>query len=121
MPEIVVMGGQAKCSFGTLPAVISLTPSMVNGGSMTIATIQDISPQVMSTFGMCSAPTNPQVIAAQGSPVPCVPVITGPWMPGAATVTVKGQPALTKDSKCVCSWLGQVEVSNAGQTSVKTG
>ena len=121
MPEIVVMGGQAKCSFGTLPAVISLTPNMVNGVNMTVATIQDFSPMVMATFGMCSAPTNPQVIAAQGSPVPCVPVITAPWAPGAATVTVKGQPALTKDSKCVCSWLGQVEISDAGQTTVKTG
>ena len=121
MPEIVVMGGQAKCSFGTLPAVISLTPNMVNGVNQSIATIQDFSPMVMSTFGMCSGATNPAVIAQNGAPATCVPLIVAPWAPGAATVTVKGVPALTKDSKCVCTWLGQIEISDAGQTTVKTG
>jgi hypothetical protein len=123
MAQLVVMGGSAKCSFAQPPgtATISLTPTMINGANQTIATIQDITPQVMATFGMCTAPTNPQVIAAQGSPVPCVPVIVGPWAPGSPTVNVGNKPALTSDSQCTCSWLGIIEIQDAGQTSVTTG
>ena len=121
MPQLVVMGAQAKCSFGTLPASLTLVPNMVNGTNMTVATIQDFSVTNLPTFGMCSAPTNPAVVAASGSPVPCVPVIVAPWSPGSAKTKVKNKPALTADSKCMCSYLGVVEITNAGQTKVTTG
>jgi hypothetical protein len=123
MAQLVVMGAMAKCSFGQGPgtASITLVPNMVNGVNQTVATVQDFSPTVMSTFGMCTAPSNPQVQAAQGSPVPCVPVITGPWTPGAATVKVGGLTALTSDSKCKCSWMGIIEIQNAGQSTITTG
>ena len=115
------MGAMAKCSFGTLPASLTLTPTMVNGTNMTVATIQDFSVTNLATFGMCSAPTNPAVVAAQGSPVPCVPVISSPWSPGSSKVKAKNKPVLTADSKCMCSYAGVVEISNAGQTKVSAG
>jgi hypothetical protein len=123
MAQLVVMGASAKCSFAQPPgtATISLVPNMVNGVNQTVATVQDFSPMVMATFGMCTAPTNPQVIAAQGSPVPCVPVVTGPWSPGSPTVTVGGLSALTSDSMCQCSWLGVIQIQDAGQSSITTG
>ena len=123
MAQLVVMGASAKCSFAQPPgtATISLVPNLVNGVNQTVATVQDFSPMVMATFGMCTAPTNPQVIAAQGSPVPCVPVVTGPWSPGSPTVTVGGLSALTSDSTCQCSWLGVIQIQDAGQTSITTG
>ena len=123
MAQLVVMGASAKCSFAQPPgtASITLVPTMVNGANQTVATVQDFSPTVMATFGMCTAPSNPQVVAAQGSPVPCVPVIVGPWTPGSPTVTVGGLSALTSDSKCQCAWMGMVEIQDAGQTSITTG
>ena len=121
MAQLVVMNAQCKCSFGTMPASLTLVPNMVNGVNQTVATIQDFAISNLPTFGQCSAPTNPQVIAAQGSPVPCVPVLVSPWAPGSPTVTVGGQPALTSDSKTMCSWAGVVEISNAGQSAITTG
>ena len=123
MAQLVVMGAMAKCSFGQGPgtASITLVPTMINGANQTVATVQDFSPTVMATFGMCTAPTNPQVVAAQGSPVPCVPVVVGPWAPGSPTVKVGGLSALTSDSKCQCSWMGIIEIQNAGQSTITTG
>jgi hypothetical protein len=59
------------------------------------------------------------VIAAQGSPVPCVPVLT-PWAPGAVGVTINGVTALDDESECVCAWAGFITVSDPGQVRVTT-
>jgi uncharacterized Zn-binding protein involved in type VI secretion len=123
MAQLVVMGASAKCSFAQPPGTASLVlvPNMINGKSKTVATIQDNAITNLATFGMCTAPTNPAVIAAQGAPSACIPVITAPWAPGSATVTVGGKPALTSDSKCLCSYLGNIEIQDAGQSDITTG
>ena len=73
---------------------------------------------------MCSAPTNPAVIAATTAasgvftPAPCVPVIPAPWTPGSPTVLIGGKPVVTSTSTCMCSWAGVITVVNPGQATV---
>lgn len=55
------------------------------------------------------------VVAAMGSPVPCVPVTPSPWMPGAPSVLLKNFPALNDTSKLICMMGGIIEVTNPGQ------
>jgi hypothetical protein len=125
MAQLVVAGATLKCSNaqpspGT--ATLQLVPNMVTGKSQTVATIQDYQLSNIATFGMCQAPTNSKVIAAQGSPAPCTPVIVAPWVSGSPTVTVGGQPALTSDSICTCTdGFGLIEVKDPRQTEISTG
>ena len=88
------------------------------------ANIADHIPNVnIKTFGMCKAPTNPQVVTATAAalgvltPQPCVPATPAPWAPGAATVMIANQPALDSTSKCNCTWLGVIEITDPGQTT----
>ena len=109
--------------FGAAPSVLVVVPegSLVAAGTPA-ATILDAVPlENIPTFGMCTSPTNPEVIAAQGAPVPCVPVTLPPWVPGAPTVLINGQPALTSESRCSCA-LGVPEcisIAFPGQVTVE--
>jgi hypothetical protein len=51
------------------------------------------------------------------TPMPCMPVISAPWAPGAPTVLVANQPALNNTSKLMCNWAGVIQISNPGQTT----
>ncbi len=125
MPQQVVDGAQIACSFGAAPAALKVLPvNRVKVGNMPAATIQDHVPMLnIPPFGMCSAPTNPTVIAATAaklgvfSPAPCIPATAAPWIPGAPTVLIGNQPALDNVSKCLCTWLGMVSVVMPGQTT----
>jgi hypothetical protein len=79
----------------------------------------DMQPVVnIAPFGMCQAQANPQVAAATAAamgvltPVPCLPVISGPWSPGSTIATIDESKALSSDSKCVCSWTGTIEITD---------
>jgi hypothetical protein len=118
-----------KCSFGVAPSPLQVIPegALVTAGGLPAATIANMIPLVnITTFGMCSAPTNPEVIAATAAalgvftPMPCVPVIVDPWAPGAVSVTINGIPALTNDSVCECAWAGVVTVAEPGQVMVES-
>jgi hypothetical protein len=71
---------------------------------------------------MCQTQANPQVAAATAAamgvltPMPCVPVIPGPWSPGASLATIDNQKALTSDSKCSCTWTGSIEIVDPAST-----
>lgn len=124
MPKLVVHGASLKCSEGTSPGKLSIVPvDMASAGDAMTATVADCVPFVnIPTFGMCKTQANPQVAAAtsaaQGAltPMPCVPVITGPWSPGSDVVTVGTQKALTKGSTCSCAWTGTIEVTDPAST-----
>jgi len=131
MGDFVVNGASIKCSQGIGPGtakLIVLPAVMVDAGSLPVATIMDFAPMTnIPTFGMCNTESNPTVAAAtaaaQGAhtPAPCVPVVTAPWSPGSSKTTVGNKPALTKDSKCMCMWSGQITVENEGQAKASVG
>ncbi len=121
MAQQVSMGATIKCSFGATPGQLTVVPqSKVFAGPVPAATIMDHSVTNILPFGLCSAPTNPAVIAKSGSPAPCVPVTTSPWVPGSPTVKIGNQPALTSTCKLYCQWLGEITIVNPGQQTVKT-
>lgn len=123
----VCMGATLACSFGAAPSPLTVIPkgSLITAGGPLAATIMDYVPLTnIMPFGLCSAPTNPAVIAATSAalgvftPAPCVPVIPAPWVPGAPTVLLNGIPALNNTSTCLCTWLGVISVTSPGQMTV---
>ena len=118
MAILVTNGSILKCSFGAAPSPLTVLSTQKSICGPPAATIMDHIPLAnIKPFGLCSAPTNPAVIAALGSPVPCVPATPAPWVPGSPTVPIEGQPALNNTSKCLCTWLGIIEVITPAQTT----
>ena len=127
MPEQVTMGAEMECSFGAAPATLIVVPkgSPVMAGKMLAATIMDFLPIVnIPTFGMCTSPTNPAVIAATAAalgtptPAPCVPVTEAPWEPGVPLVQINKLAALNNTCTCECMWEGVITITSPGQTTV---
>lgn len=112
------------CSFGATPSVFNASGENVTA-TTPAGVIADVEAENIPPFGMCSAPTNPEVIAATAAasgvltPVPCVPVLS-PWTPGAVGVTINGITALDDTSECMCAWAGVVTVTDPGQERVTT-
>ncbi len=119
----VTTGATMTCSFGLTPCPLVVLPTrtvMLSGRPK--ANIMDFAPITnIASFGMCSAPTNPTVIAATAAamgvftPMPCIPAIVSPWIPGYPQVLVQGMPALTSDSRNMCMWLGVISFNFDGQ------
>lgn len=111
------------CTFGMVPCPLVVNPSRtVFMAGLQKANIGDFAPITnIASFGMCSAPTNPTVIAATAAamgvftPMPCVPAIVSPWIPGKPDILVQGMPALTKTCRNMCMWMGQISFTNDGQ------
>ena len=123
MGLLVTTGATCMCSFGAAPSTLNVLPKNVYAGTP-VATIMDFAPMVnILPFGMCSSMANPTVAAATAAklgvftPMPCVPVTT-PWVPGMPTVIVGTFPALTSDSKCMCSFGGVIQILVPGQFNV---
>ncbi|MEA4940934.1 hypothetical protein SDC9_93319 [bioreactor metagenome] len=115
MANPVVSMAVCTCSFGAapMPLMVSSQQTVMMGG-MPTATIMD---SQFATFGMCSNPANPAVIAATAAamgaptPAPCVPATPAPWMPGCPTVLVCGKPLLNNTSKLMCAYGGVIQVA----------
>jgi Domain of unknown function (DUF4280) len=123
---LVVSGAMLRCSFGLAPGVLKVLPRGVTASRQPVGRIDDIRPVVnLSPFGMCTAPTNPAVVAATTAaagvptPAPCVPAVSAPWTPGSPSVRVGRVPALTATSTCLCRWAGAVTVVNPGQQTTR--
>lgn len=122
MPKLVVGGAMLECSEGMAPGTLTVLPlGRVAAGVLPAATVMDNKPTVnVAPFGMCKTQANPQVAAATAAamgaltPMPCVPVITAPWSPGASVTTFDDKAALTSDSKCSCAWSGSITVKDPG-------
>jgi hypothetical protein len=123
MPVQVVSGATLACTMGAAPSVLTVLPqNRVNCSKVPAATIMDFTPIVnIASFGMCISPANPQVAAATAAamgvltPQPCIPFTSAPWVAGAVTVTIAGQPALDNVSTCLCNWAGAISIVSPGQ------
>ena len=123
MPQQTCMGATMKCTFGMAPSTLVPTPKPIMTSHMIAANIMDHVPIMnIPPFGMCTCPANPMVAAATAAalgvltPMPCIPMTSAPWVPGAPTVLIANMPALDNVSKCLCNWGGVIAFSNAGTT-----
>ena len=123
MPQHVCNGATMMCSFGMAPSTLMVLPvNRVLTSSQPAATIMDYIPLTnVMPFGMCMAPTNPEVAAATTAalgvltPMPCVPATAAPWAPGSPTVLEAGIPVLNNTSQLMCTWGGVITISVPGQ------
>ena len=124
MATFVCMGAMLQCSFGMAPSQFMVPdptrPKVDNkprGNIMDNVPMQNIMP-----FGMCQSMANPTVASATAAacgvltPMPCMPVISAPWMPGGQEL-ICNMPALLDNSKLVCMYGGHISVSNPGHTT----
>ena len=122
----VVNGAMLQCTFGVAPSTLVVPPlHRTMAGGMPAANIMDQKPIMnIPPFGMCNSLANPMVAAATAAalgvltPMPCVPVIPAPWVPGSPTVLIDSLPALNNSSKCLCAWAGVISVTAPGQFTV---
>ena len=127
--NLVVTGAQMMCSFGMAPSALVVTPqNKVLCNSVPAANIADCKPMAnIMPFGMCTSMANPTVAAATAAalgvltPMPCVPVPAGTWVPGSATVLVGGMPALNNTCKLMCAYGGVIQFSTPGQIKTTVG
>ncbi|MEM9949215.1 MAG: DUF4280 domain-containing protein [Cyanobacteria bacterium P01_D01_bin.36] len=124
----VVAGATTKCAFGLAPSTLMVIPKgpPVLGCSRPAANIMDFVPIAnILPFGMCTSPANPAFVAATAAalgvptPVPCVPVVPAPWIPGSPTVLINNFPALNNSSTCMCAWAGVISIVSPGQVTVQ--
>lgn len=121
----VCNGATLQCSFGAAPSTLMVLPAnQCITSNMPAATIMDNKPMVnILPFGMCSSPANPTVASATAAalgvltPMPCVPVIPAPWVPGAPTVLLGNFPVLNNSSKLMCAYAGVIQVVVPGQVT----
>ena len=125
MGKFVTQGAMLQCSFGMSPCTLSvIVPLRPTCQGMSMATTMDYTIANIPTFGMCQSLSNPTVASATSAamgvltPMPCVPVISAPWSPGSSQVKVGGIAALTNNSKCMCSYGGNISITNPGNTAV---
>lgn len=119
-----VMTALCACSFGAAPMPLLVSSQQtVNMFSLPAATIMD---NKFVSFGMCSSLANPTVAAATAAamgvltPMPCVPLITAPWVPGCPTVMVCKKPLLNNSSKLMCNWGGIIQMNMTPAMTIKT-
>ena len=113
----VVQTAVCACSFGAAPAPLTVTSQpTVKICGMAAATIMDGTMANLPSFGMCSCPSNPAVIAATAAaagvftPAPRAPAAVS-WAPGCPTVQVCKLQLLNNSSKLMCSYGGVIQVS----------
>lgn len=124
----VCMGAMLQCSFGVAPSTLVVLPQNAVLTTTPAANIMDNKPIVnVPPFGMCQSMANPAVAAATAAamgaltPMPCVPVLTAPWIVGSPTVLLGNMPTLSSDSKLICAYGGVIQIVNPGQVTVQLG
>jgi len=119
----IVAGAKVKCSFGEQSVSLQLPLDhkiFINEKAQ--ANITDFKPMLnIPPFGMCSSMANPTVAAATAAnygrlqKMPCIPVLTMPWIGGKADLLLGDQPALLKSACLNCQWAGQIKFEDDGQ------
>ena len=127
MAYYVCNGAQLKCSMGDNQSQLNVLPGKsVFLGGKDMANIMDNKPMVnIQPFGQCQSIANPTVASATASnsgklqPMPCIPNTVTPWMDGKTNVNAKGFPVLMKNSKLMCMWAGNIEITDENNTNVQ--
>jgi len=124
----VSAGATAMCSFGVAPSSVMVLPVHQIMTGAPAGNIGDSIPMAnVLPFGACTSMANPAVAAATSAafgvltPMPCVPVPAGTWLPGSTKVMLKGMPTLHNTCKLMCSWGGVIQILNPGQFKVMAG
>ena len=124
MGQLVTTGAMLMCSFGVAPSTLNVLPTNKTMAGAPAANIMDHKPIVnIPPFGMCMSLANPTEAAATAAalgvltPMPCVPVIAAPWVPGSPTVLIGNMPALNNTSTCICNWGGVISITSPGQVT----
>jgi hypothetical protein len=125
-PTIVVDGAKIRCAHGSATCKLKVLPNKFNSfGAHPLANILDMIPVTnIGSFGMCNSMFNPVVAAATAAasgvltPQPCSPPMFTPWAPGSLYWLIKGAPALTLSSYCMCMWAAKVTVVDPGQSHI---
>lgn len=123
MAMLATNGCLCQCTFGVAPCPLTVPPTnRVLCGGMPVANIMDRIPFVnIAGFGLCTNPAHPTVAAATAAalgvltPMPCVPVLPAPWVPGSPTVLTGNMPALTTSSKLMCAYGGVISITAPAQ------
>jgi len=126
MGLLVCGGAMLQCSFGVAPSSMLILPTNRVFCMTPAATIMDYVPMLnIMPFGMCSSAANPTVASATAAawgvltPMPCIPATVAPWIMGNPQVLIGTFPALTSDSKLMCTWGGVIQILMPGQFTVK--
>lgn len=124
----VCAGATTMCSFGVAPGSLVVLPVHMVMAGAPAGNIGDSAPMLnILPFGACTSMANPTVAAATAAalgaltPMPCVPVPAGPWVPGSLKVILKGMPALDNAAKAMCAWGGVIQIVNPAQFKVIDG
>ena len=126
MPQQVCNGATLQCVMGVAPSSLVVLPiNRVTTGNQPDANIMDFIPMTnIMPFGMCISPANPEVAAATAAalgvltPMPCIPVTTSPWVPGAPTVLLANNPTLDSTCTLMCMWGGVIQIVAPGEFTV---
>lgn len=104
MSKYVNNSAAIKCSFGTIPSKVSANrPVSLDKNPLLTKADTDI-----GSFGMCTSPQNPSVVAAQMAPQPCSPKLIGCWSSSSTNMLAQGQNALTDRSTLTCMYGGKI-------------
>lgn len=124
MTNPVTTTAVCTCSFGALPVTLPVTSqNTVLMCNLLAATIVD---NKCTSFGMCSCPNNPAVIAATSAamgvltPSACTPVTLTPWAPGVPKILICGKPLLQDSSKLNCFYGGVITVRLTPAKTIQT-
>lgn len=124
MTNPVTTTAVCTCSFGALPVTLPVTSqNTVLMCNLLAATIVD---NKCTSFGMCSCPNNPAVIAATSAAMgvftssACTPMLLTPWAPGVPKILICGKPLLQDSSKLNCFYGGVITVSLTPAKTIQT-
>ena len=119
----VVAGAILSCSFGSQKSRLKMQMSHgVYVKGKPIMNVMDHVPNInIMPFGTCGSRMNPAVASATAASngvltrMPCMPMVTMPWIGGKSDKTVDNFPALLNDSTNMCMYCGQIRVEDDGQ------
>ena len=117
----VVKGATLKCSQGDKESKLNPTDHSIFIKNKPQANIMDFKPNLnIKPFGKCKSLANPTVAAATAAnkgrlKMPCVPMITMPWLNGKNDTIIDNAPALLNKSTNMCIWCGKISIKEDGQ------